>query len=223
MSTYFLMQPSDIVRDIKNKYKNQTDVFIQDKKFTLLPGVYPSQNFRSSLEILHILKPLVRNKSICDMGCGMGIVGIFSMLWGAKEAVLVDINQNAVDNAALNRSIHNIPIEAASIYKSNVFESVPKQKFDYIVFNIPFHSDEVEIHEDLEYAFFDPCFKSLNKFLDGARSYMSATSEILVIFSDKGDTQTLEGIFDEKNYGWDLKYTRNSDQKFDTRVYSLKM
>ena len=54
-------------------------------------------------------------------------------------------------------------------YQSNCFDNVPKDTFDVIVFNMPYHCDKIEIDDPLKYAFYDPAFVSIKKFLKQAQ------------------------------------------------------
>lgn len=62
---------------------------------------------------LELLEKAVRpGDRILDLGCGSGILSIGGMLLGAKEAVAVDIEQNAVETAAENAAKNNISLES---------------------------------------------------------------------------------------------------------------
>ena len=65
----------------------------------------------------------------------------------------------------MNNDEQGFGADRVSVYLSNCFDSVPENIFDVIVFNMPFHNDDIEISNPLEHAFYDPLFKSLDKFL----------------------------------------------------------
>lgn len=82
-------------------------------------------------------------KSILDMGCGSGILGIGAALLGASEVVCVDIEQIAADTAAQNAQINGIPAGVLTTYCGNVLteESLCRQvlgenRYDVIAANI---------------------------------------------------------------------------------------
>lgn len=156
------------------------------------------------------------------MGCGMGIIGLFSLQNGAKKVVQADINPIAVNNAKANKEFYKYNNESLGIYESDCFDKVPPQTFDLIIFNIPFHSEPHSIQNSLEFAFHDPDFISTKKFLFQAQEFSHPQTKIIIAFSNKGDTKTLESIFSYLGYKWTLWKVANSHQKYDNRLYLLE-
>jgi len=85
------------------------------------------------LMIEHLLEIDLREKKVLDMGCGTGILAIFSEMRGASEVEAIDIDpwcyENSVENAARN-----------SCRKIKVFEGdaglLKEQQFDVVIANI---------------------------------------------------------------------------------------
>ena len=85
------------------------------------------------LMIEHLLEVDLQGKKVLDMGCGTGILAIFSEMRGASEVEAIDIDpwcyENSVENAARN-----------SCRKIKVFEGdaslLKEQQFDVIIANI---------------------------------------------------------------------------------------
>lgn len=89
---------------------------------------------------------LYKGKDIADIGCGPGTQGIIMSKYGARSVVFADINPNAVANTQENIKQQNII--NAEVYKSNLFDDLPKEKlYDVIVFNHPFFPEEPEKFE----------------------------------------------------------------------------
>lgn len=92
------------------------------------------------LELLE--KEDIQNKTILDMGCGSGILGIAACLMGAKKCVAVDIEENAVEIAKKNAKINNIDENALAAYAGNVLEDeglvniISGFEYDIILSNI---------------------------------------------------------------------------------------
>ena len=85
------------------------------------------------LMIEHLLEIDLKGKKVLDMGCGTGILAIFSEMRGASEVEAIDIDpwcyENSVENAARN-----------SCRKIKVFEGdaslLKEQQFDVVIANI---------------------------------------------------------------------------------------
>lgn len=82
-------------------------------------------------------------KSLLDMGCGSGILGIGAALLGADQVVCVDIEQIAADTAAQNAEINRIPAGVLSTYCGNVLtdaslreQVLGNDRYDVIAANI---------------------------------------------------------------------------------------
>ncbi|MCQ2602959.1 MAG: 50S ribosomal protein L11 methyltransferase [Clostridia bacterium] len=62
------------------------------------------------------------NKSVIDVGCGSGILGIAAALTGAKSVYMCDIDENAVEFARRNADLNgvNATIECADLIEGDV-------------------------------------------------------------------------------------------------------
>jgi len=172
---------------------------------------------------LSSLEQKFKGKVVCDMGCGSGIVGLYALKMGAQKVIQADINPFAVQNALENGRINGYGEKEVIIYKSDCFDNVPPQIFDVIVFNTPFHNDELEIKDPLKRAFYDPGFRSIKKFLSQIPDYSNSDTEVIIAFSNKGDIYLLEHLFDLFRYDWKLWKTANQQEKYDNRLYLLRL
>lgn len=219
---YYKLEANRIYDDINGNILNPINVDIEGIKLTIFPHVYPSHKFRTTSFVLKNLKELVKGKKICDMGCGPGIVGLFALYNGASHVIQADINPEAVKNAKQNNFLNKFKESQIQTYLSNCFDNIPKTTFDLIIFNMPYHNDEIEIDDPLKYAFYDPGFINIKKFLQQAKEYSHENTQITIAFSSKGKFKILEQIFTQNNYDWELWRITNADQEFDNRIYLLK-
>lgn len=220
--TYYKLSPEAIIEDITCA-TDLKKVHIKGLECLVYPNVYPSDRFRTTNFILDQIKPFLNEATVCDMGCGLGIIGLYSLCNGAKRVVQADINPEAVKNARANRAFYQYLDEQIEIHESDCFDKIPMQSFDLIIFNIPFHSEPYHISNPLEYAFHDPDFISTKKFLQQAVSYSHADTKIFIAFSNKGDVYQMESIFKESSLKWELWAVANADQEFDNRLYQLTL
>ena len=222
-TAYYKWPPGTILQDIYQLSDQPRMVEIRELEVICCPHVYPSDKFRTTNFLLDSVQPFLRDSRVCDMGCGSGIVGLYAATQGAKKVVQVDINRFAVKNAEQNKEYHKISDEKMQIYLSNCFDTVPAQRFDTIIFNLPFHSDPIEINDPLQHAFFDPCFQTVKKFLNQVSEFsIKRNTRIFLAFSNKGDTKALEDLFEDSIFNWKLWKVTNQDQQFDNRIYLLR-
>lgn len=221
-SQYYKIDPKAIVKDIIGTCKEKLSSIVQGLEFDTYPNVYPSARFRSTQFIFDNIITKVKDKVICDMGCGSGVLGLFSLKNGAKKVVAADVNPFAFENAIENSRKLGYNEFNHEVLLSDCFDKIPIQNFDLIIFNIPFHSDNVKIENPLEKAFFDPEFATVKKFLIQCKNYASDETEIIIAFSNKGDITTLESIFDALEFKWKLWKIKNADSEYDNRLYIMK-
>lgn len=220
MKQLFEKPLEEIIQISREKAMLERQLFL-DKEFVFFRGVYPSYKFRSPKLIIDSLKEKFQGKVVCDMGCGPGVVGVFALHYGSKRVVQADINLQAVKNAEANKKLHNYSDEELLVIHSDCFDSFDNQAFDLIVFNVPFHNDAIQVNDPLEYAFYDPGFATLKKFLAQSKSHLSQSGEIFLAFTNRCDINLFESIISEYNFKFEIFNMINQDTKYDNRLYRL--
>ncbi|WP_313342920.1 50S ribosomal protein L11 methyltransferase [Sedimentibacter sp.] len=100
------------------------------------------QHHTTRLCIEQIIKYMEKDMEVLDMGCGSGILSIASVLLGAKRALGIDIDENAVKTAKENAALNNILDDRFTVYCGDVTEDENLQrkigfnKYDMIAVNI---------------------------------------------------------------------------------------
>ena len=89
-----------------------------------------------------------KNKSILDVGCGYGFIGISLAKILNSKVVMVDINKRAIHLTNMNIKENKVNAQA---FESNIYENV-KEKFDVIVSNPPIRAGKNIVLEILERA-----------------------------------------------------------------------
>ena len=121
----------------------ETDVDAQGRTvFTVNPGMsfgtgsHPSTRFC----IEEIEKHLKEGDTVLDLGCGSGILSIIALLLGAKNAVAIDIDPNAVDVAYSNLSLNGLDKQNYHAFAADVLtdEKVRTElgTYDVVIANI---------------------------------------------------------------------------------------
>ncbi|MBS1651140.1 MAG: 50S ribosomal protein L11 methyltransferase [Bacteroidetes bacterium] len=75
-----------------------------------------------------------KNTNVLDMGCGTGVLTIFSELLGAKTALGIDIDDWSIENSIENAKMNNC--NSLSFLKGNVETISTKSPYDIILANI---------------------------------------------------------------------------------------
>lgn len=87
----------------------------------------------TALVISRMLTLDFKTKSVLDMGCGSGILAIFSGMLGAGKIWAVDYDANSTENAIENCNSNGFP---NVLVKTGSTEVLKDQKFDVILANI---------------------------------------------------------------------------------------
>ncbi len=111
--------------------------------FDINPGMsFGTGSHYTTQLCLESLEKLVKNgDKVLDLGCGSGILSIISVLLGAKEAVAVDIDPNAVNIAYKNAEKNGVTKDVYKVYAGNVLADDELNekingKYDVVVANI---------------------------------------------------------------------------------------
>ncbi len=142
-----------------------------DKDFTFNTdnGVFSKHYLDfGSQTLINSFVPNDLNYPILDMGCGYGPIGISLSKKYQKEALLVDINQRAIElcnkNIKLNKS------DLAKAQNSYLFDSISTDlKFSSIVTNPP-----IRAGKDVVFAIYDNSF-----------NYLAENGELWVVIQKK--------------------------------------
>lgn len=170
---------------------------------------YKIRSFKLKIRVApHVFKPcpdtfffgermeIRPGEKVLEIGTGTGILGIAAAKIGAGQVVAADISPYAVACARYNAKLNGVA-EKFRFYESDLFRSVPWQKFDVIIFNPPFSSSyfltEAKGTEDHWYLVARDSGRTGNKvlsrFLKSARRYCHKSSRIYIIISDLQDTK----------------------------------
>jgi 16S rRNA (guanine1207-N2)-methyltransferase len=131
---------------------------IKDKELSLISvsGVFAFENKvdKASELLIRAFKP--SGKTVLDLGCGYGAIGLFiKALYRNQTVCLSDINERAVEYAMLNARNNRLEIKAI---KSDLFSAFKDMTFDDIVTNPPFAAGKKLLSSLIEqsYDFLNP-------------------------------------------------------------------
>jgi release factor glutamine methyltransferase len=144
------------------------------------------------------VRKLAEDKIVLDIGTGTGVQAISAVLAGAKEVWACDINPVAVECARENAELNHVEI---NIIESNLFDNIPKKKFDLIIFNPPYLPSDGR-HDDIRWSGGYEGIEVILEFFDQVKPFLSENGKILFIFSSHANPDKLDKII--KRYGFDL-------------------
>jgi methylase of polypeptide subunit release factors len=209
-------QPTkDIFRNI-NRVNWVYKMKFFNKVYAVGPGIYPSNQFRSSKE-LHKIARSIDNKRVLDYGCSNGFVGLATNQ--SEWMTFVDINPIAAEY--LQKSVMLNGVEAnTSIHVGNLPE-LDKQ-YDVIFFNPPFHLEDTvtEFNACLQD---DSSVRIIEKFWNYITDYTHDDSVIYCSFSNKDPRalELLESSIAASGLTAELIVHKYKKTKSDVRIYKV--
>ena len=145
---YFSEKPSarSDRRIVETRLRGKTFAFVTDA------GVFSKQGVDFGSRLLIETMAIEPDDEVLDAGCGYGPIGL-TAAWLAERgrAVLVDVNERAVElakeNARLNR------ITNVEVLQSDLFEKLDGKRFTKILTNPPIRAGKQVVYRLFEQAF----------------------------------------------------------------------
>lgn len=118
---------------------------ITDRKiFEINPGLsFGTGSHHTTRLCLEDIEKIVKpGDEVLDLGCGSGILSIVSIMYGAKNAVAVDIDPNSMDTAYDNLKRNNIQKDRYEVLIGNILSDenlqnkILEKKYDIVLANI---------------------------------------------------------------------------------------
>lgn len=94
------------------------------------------QHPTTELVIMAMQKLNLKNKVVMDIGCGSGILAICALKLGAKQAIMLDVDDVAIDSSMLNAQTNNVKDKVTVLKKDIIYKKNTTLKADIIFVNI---------------------------------------------------------------------------------------
>jgi release factor glutamine methyltransferase len=173
----------------------------KDIQLTVLKGVFHPGLFFSTKILLDYLQQFeLTGKLFLELGAGSGLISIYA----AKQEALVtasDISGLSVKNIKLNSDKNNVTLQ---IIHSDLFEKIPRAKFDFILINPPYYKKQPKTEE--EFAWY--CGEHSEYFLklfNELPGYMHFNSRVIMILSEDCDIKEIAGFAQGNNFQMAVK------------------
>lgn len=139
MTKMYYAENPDSAHDI-----HELKVTLLGRSFTFLTdsGVFSKKMVDYGSQVLLNTLDFEKGKTLLDLGCGYGPLGISLAKVQGVKPTMVDINNRAIDLAKQNAQKNGVE---ADIFQSNIYEKV-NGAFDYIISNPPIRAGKQVVH-----------------------------------------------------------------------------
>jgi release factor glutamine methyltransferase len=169
-------------QDRKYRYK-KVEVLVKKGVF------HPAFFFSTKILLNEILNHHLDQKKLLELGAGSGLISFHA---AKKKAIVTasDISQIAIDGLIKNNNQLQLNI---SIVKSDLFDDIPAQTFDYIIINPPYYPKKAK--NEIEKAWFcGEHFEYFEKLFQQLGEYINNDTIILLSLSEDCDIKTISSI-----------------------------
>jgi len=176
-------------------------------KLKIYPGVFHPKYFFSTQVFVEYIQTLdLKNKKICEVGAGSGLLSFISFSEGAN-VYSFDISAIAVNGIKENLESNFKERSNFNVCLSDLFDDVPENKFDIFFINPPYFFSEPS--DEGSYAwycgqngeYFEKLFKQLS-------DYSHSTSQVFLILADNCDLERISAIAKKYDYLLNLVYEK---------------
>lgn len=159
-------------------------------KLKILPGVFhPGFFFSTKFLISHLSRYDLKSKAVLELGAGSGLISVYCAEKGALVTAS-DISLAAINNVRLNAELNECNI---TVVHSDLFDSIPRQQFDFIVINPPYFAKDPE--NESEYAWF--CgkeFQYFEKLFRQIGDFIFSSTIVLMVLSEDCEIEKIKSI-----------------------------
>jgi release factor glutamine methyltransferase len=166
---------------------------------------HPGFFFSTKLLLRYIAKEHLDQKTFLELGAGSGLLSLYAAKRGA-HVVATDINLVSMECIKTNAEENDVEI---TIIHSDVFDTIPQQKFDFILINPPYYKKKPLSPSD--YAWY--CGENgeyFQKLFSGLDNYIHENSIVLMVLCSGCDVKMIKNIALENSYCMKCVHTQNT-------------
>ncbi len=181
----------------------------------LLESVFWEPRDTTSLRRLIRETPLVKDKTVLEIGTGSGLLSLCALQYGAAKVIATDVNPAAVANARYNADrmglaerfeVRRVPLESRGAF--TVIES--GETFDLIVSNPPWVDQRPAAID--EFALYDEGFYLMRSLVDGLEERLNPGGTALLAYGAVSGIRALLETAAERNFQTRILDDRDLDE-----------
>jgi release factor glutamine methyltransferase len=180
----------------KDRYDNFRLERVQGVPFIVMPSVFNPKVPRTGEFLASRIDSLLlgRDAEVLDMGTGCGVCAVFAAKH-ARRVVAVDINPEAVRCAGINVRL-NHQESRIDVRHGDLFDPVPSERFDLILFNPPFLRGAARDDRDRAWRSSDVA----ERFAAGLGDHLKPGGFALLVLSSFGDSHAFLDEFRRQGF-----------------------
>lgn len=177
---------------------------------------HPGFFFSTHLLLDQLTSLSLKNKTLLEPGAGSGLISIFAALKGANVTA-TDINPVAVDYLKRNSERNNVQL---TILKSDLFDNIPQQLFDFIVINPPYYKKQPQSFADYAWNC-GPNGEYFKKLFAQLKNFIHDKTKVLMVLCDGCDIDMVLSIAGENGYKTRMVFSKKNiiEKSF---IYSIE-
>jgi release factor glutamine methyltransferase len=192
------------------------EVECDGESFTVLPNVFPP---RGDTRLLLDNLEIVPGSSVLDMGSGCGVLAILAVRRGARFAVAVDINPDAVRNTGLNVVRHAME-DRIEVRLLDGFSAIATtEKFDVILANLPGRNETAA--NLVEAAQWDSGFRTHKSFFAQVPHHLVPGGKIVMTKANYPELNTVVGLAERSGFETSILARKDPGQDDPRTYYAL--
>lgn len=178
-------------RPLLTRYLSKTRMYSYNGIGLQIPPKVFHPGFFSSTKLLlqYISKEHLNNKTFLELGAGSGLLSIYAAKKGAS-VVATDISAISIECITANAEENKVEIQTIL---SNLFDNIPRQKFDFILINPPYYKKRpLSVYDHAWYCgengeYFQQLFKTIGE-------YIHDQSNVFMVLCDGCDLQMINNL-----------------------------
>lgn len=168
----------------------------QNIKLKIFPGVFHPAFFFSTKFLLHFLEQFdLKGKKILELGAGSGLI---SFVAEKKDGAVTasDLSGAAIKGLQFNKEKLQSTV---NIIKSDLFDEIPKQQFDFIIINPPYFPENPTNEAQLAW-YCGEHFEYFKKLFSQLSAFVNPACKVLMILSEECHIPAIEQIAAENGF-----------------------